>query len=399
MSLPPGIRTSPTDGPKVCRLLKSIYGLKQASRQWYAKFTAALLEIGFRQSWHDYALFTLRHHSTVVAVLLYVDDMLITGNSESAIAQVKSHLSSRFHMKDLGQAKYFLGIEIARSASGICLSQRKYALELVSEAGLSGAKPCKIPMDQNLKITSSEFDASVPVSTDDPLLTDLAPYQRLLGRLIYLTHTRPDINYPVQVLSQFMHAPKSSHMDMALKIVKYLKGTPGLGIFMPSKKDFQLTAFCDSDWALCPMSRRSLTGFCIKLGGSLISWRTKKQATVSRSSSEAEYRAMATAVCEIVWLYGLLGDLWMIVPRPIPLYCDNEAVVHIANNPIFHERTKHIEIDCHFIREKQQRGLIQTRSIQTNDQPADLLTKALGSKQHNYLLSKLGVFDVYKSPA
>ncbi|KAL3745639.1 hypothetical protein ACJRO7_014715 [Eucalyptus globulus] len=222
------------------------------------------------------------------------------GNNDSHVAKFKEYLHSTFHIKDLGSPKYFLGIEIARSDKGISLSQRKFVLEIVSEAGLSGYKPAVIPIEQNVKLTTHEYDLDIPSSNKDPLLKDPSGYQRLVGKLIYLTMTRPDICYAVQILSQFMHMPKESHMNAALKVVRYLKGCPGLGIFLSRECDMGMTAFCDTDYATCPMTRRSITGFCIKLGKSLISWKTKKQSTVSLSSAESEYRAMAKTTCEII---------------------------------------------------------------------------------------------------
>ncbi|GAV89144.1 hypothetical protein CFOL_v3_32563, partial [Cephalotus follicularis] len=290
-------------------------------------------------------------------------------------------------------------IEVARSSLGLVLNQRKYALELISEAGLSGGKPTGTPIEQNAKLTTIEYDAgtsdSKKAAENDPKIDDVAGYQRLVGRLIYLTITRPDISYSVQILSQFMHAPKQSHMEAALRVLRYLKNKPGLGILISSRSEMKLTAYCDSDWAACPMSRKSLTGFCVKLGDSLVSWKTKKQATVSRSSAEAEYRAMASATCEIIWILGLLKDLNVKGLEPVSLFCDNKAALHIAANPIYHERTKHIEIDCHLIREKVQQHVIKTEHIQTQEQPADILTKALGKTQHQYLLHKLGVLNIY----
>ncbi|KAL3741250.1 hypothetical protein ACJRO7_016822 [Eucalyptus globulus] len=224
------------------------------------------------------------------------------GNNDSHVARFKKYLHSTFHIKDLGPPKYFLGIEIARSDKGINLSQRKFILEIVSEVGLSGCKPAIIPAEQNAKLTTHEYDLNSSSSIEDPVLKDPSAYQRLVGKLIYFTMTRPDICYAVQILSQFMHSPKQSHMDAALKVVKYLKGCPRLGIFLSRDCNMKMTAFCDTDYATCPMTRRSITSFCIKLGKSLISWKTKKQSTVSLSSAESEYQAMAKTTCEVVWI-------------------------------------------------------------------------------------------------
>ncbi|GAV68584.1 hypothetical protein CFOL_v3_12087, partial [Cephalotus follicularis] len=211
---------------------------------------------------------------------------------------------------------------------------------------------------------------------------------------IYLTITRPDISYGFQLVSQFMHAPKKSHMDAALRILRYLKKEPGLGILMHSYNNLKLIAYYDSDWATCPMTRRSLTGYCTKLGDSLISRKSKRQVTVSRSSAEVEYRAMAATTCAVVWILGLLADFGIKGVEPVSLRGDNKAALHISTNPIYHERTKHIEIDYHLIREKIQQGVIKAEYVATHEQPADILTKGLGKAQHRYLESMLGVLNI-----
>lgn len=182
-------------------------------------------------------------------------------------------------------------------------------------------------------------------------------------------------------------------------LFQYIKAAPGQGLLLNSSTSLTIDAYCDSDWASCPITRRSVTGYLVKLGGSLISWKCKKQQTVSRSSAEAEFRSMAHAVAELVWITGLLKELGVIVQLPVNLFCDNKAALQIAANPIFHERTKHVEIDCYFIREKLLQGLIRTQHVSSQAQLANLLTKALTSQQHHQLLSKLGMFNLYHPPA
>ena len=211
---------------KVCKLLKSLYGLKQASRQWNIKLTNTLLSAGFIQSSYDYSLFTLKKPEGMVIVLIYVDDLLITGDNELLIREAKEALHQKFKLKDLGELKYFLGIEVLRSKTGVILNQRKYILELISDTGLSGAKPVNTPLETNLRLTSVEFDQTAGLQGDD-VLTDNSAYQRLVGKLMYATITRPDISYAVQTLSQFMQHPKRSHWEAAIRVVRYLKGTVG----------------------------------------------------------------------------------------------------------------------------------------------------------------------------
>jgi hypothetical protein len=385
MHIPPGFgRKGET---RVCKLNKSLYGLKQASRQWYAKLSSTLINAGYKQSKADYSLFVRSHKGNITAILVYVDDIILAGNNLEQIQKLKKHLGDHFKLKDLGNLKYFLGIEVARSKKGIFLSQRKYALEVLEDTGFLGAKPSTFPMEQNLALSKHDGD----------LIVDPSPYRRLVGKLIYLTITRPDLAYAVQVLSQFMDKPRTSHLDAAHRVLRYIKHSPGQGILLSATSNIQLHAFCDADWARCRDTRRSITGYCILLGSSPISWKTKKQTTVSRSSAEAEYRAMASTCCEITWLKQLLADLHIPHPQSAKLYCDNKAAIHIASNPVFHERTKHIEIDCHLIREKLQGGIIQTFHIPTTQQPADLFTKALGSKQFHHLLGKLGVINIHSN--
>ena len=233
------------------------------------------------------------------------------------------------------------------------------------------------------------------MSDKGDLLKDPGHYRRLVGRLIYLTVSRPDITCSVHVLSRFMHQPCKHHMEAALRVVRYLKNAPGQGLFFSSNSDFRLRAYCDSDWAGCPITRRPTTGYCVFLGPSLVSWRSKRQKTVSLSSAEAEYCAMTGACCELTWLRYLLKDLGVLHPEPALLYCDNKAALHIAANPVFHEWTRHIEMDCHYIRDKIQDGSVATRFVNSTHQLADVLTKALGKDVFTSMICKLGVRDIH----
>lgn len=319
---------------------------------------------------------------------MYVDDLIIGGDNATLISSFKSYLNRCFHMKDLGALKYFLGIEVSRGKQGIYLSQRKYALDIISECGLLGSKPVDSPIEQYHNLACDDGD----------FFTDPAKYRRLVGRLVYLVVTRPEMSYTVHILAQFLQQPRQKHWEAAIRAVRYLKSAPGQGVLISTKNDLSLSAYCDADWAACPLTRRSLTGYIIMLGDSIVSWKTKKQPTVSRSSAEAEYQSMAMTYSELKWTIALLDSLGIKRLKPVPFHCDNKAALHIAANPVFHERTKHIEVDCHFVRDGVMDDIIATQHIGTNEQLADLLTKPLGRQQLKYLLDKMGVRNLHAPP-
>ncbi|KAL2242415.1 UNVERIFIED_CONTAM: Retrovirus-related Pol polyprotein from transposon RE1 [Sesamum indicum] len=366
---------------KVCKLKRSLYGLKQASRQWNQELTSKLVQFGFIQSLNDYCLFVKGSGDSLVIVLVYVDDLLITGPSEELITEVKQFLDDVFSIKDLGYAKYFLGLEIARSPAGTWVTQHKYIHDLIADTGLDQCRPASTPLPPGLKLSSSS----------SPKLLDPESFRRLVGRLLYLGFTRPDISYGAQQLSQFLHEPCQDHLEAAMHLVRYLAGCPDLGLFLPASASSTITAYCDADWGSCVDTRRSLSGYCIFLGDALVSWKTKKQSTVSRSTAEAEYRSLGATVCELQWLSYILKDFHISVQTPISLYCDNQAALHIVANPVFHERTKHLEIDCHLVRDKFKSGFILPSHISGKLQIADMFTKSLPGPSFAAFVSKLGL--------
>ena len=294
MKLPPGFK-NPGE-TRVCRLQKSLYGLKQAPRCWFVKLAEALRTYDFQQTRSDYTLFIYFKRGIRLWILVYVDDLIISGNSPQQIQIFKDYLATCFRMKDLGPVKYFLGLEVARSPAGIYLCQQKYATDIVAEVGLLGCKPAGSPIDQNHKLGRA----------DGPFLADPETYRRLVGRVIYLAATQPDLTYSIHVLSQFMNKPRQEHWLAALKVVRYLKGITEQGILLRDDSPMHVTGWCDSDWGGFTLSRRSLTSWFVQFGDSLISWRTQKQDSVSRSSAEAEYRTMAEVTAELRGLKTLL---------------------------------------------------------------------------------------------
>lgn len=333
------------------------------------------MSIGFRHSKADYTLYTKVTENTITLVLIYVDDILISGNSKEEI------LSSDFHIKDMGPVSYFLGLEIDRSNVRFFISQRKYVLDLLKEFGMMTSTPLRLPWDAPISLTPDKGDS----------LPDPHCYQRLLGKLIYLTITRPDLSFPVHNLAQYIQRPTNVHMQAARRILRYLLTNPAQGILLASSIAAQLIAYCDSDWVSCLATRKSTSGYCVLLGDSPISWKTKKQSLVARSTVEAEYRAMALTCCEVTWLSSLLKDMGLLDLPPTIIKSDNQAALSIAANPVLHERMKHIEIDCHFIRDKTGAGEIKTTHVPSHSQVADVLTKGLPVKQHNYLIRKFEV--------
>ena len=282
-------------------------------------------------------------------------------------------------MKDLGYFSYFLGLEITHSTDGLYITQAKYVSELLSQAGLTDSKIVDTLVELNAHLIPTE---GKPLS--NPFL-----YRRLVGSLVYLTVTRPDISYVVHQVSQYLSTPRSTHYTAVLRIFWYLKDTLFHDLFYSAQSSLIFRAFSDADWAGDPTDRRSTTGYCFLLGSSLTSWRSKKQTHVARSSTEAEYRAFVDTTSELLWLRWLLKDLGASTSSVTPLYYDNQSAIHITHNDVFHKWTKHIEIDCHFIRYHLVHSALKLISVFSKDQLANIFTKSHPKRRFRTLVNNL----------
>ncbi|XP_021735132.1 uncharacterized protein LOC110701816 [Chenopodium quinoa] len=351
----------------VCLLEKSLYGLKQAPRAWYKRFADFVATIGFANSKSDTSLFIYRHGNDTAYILLYVDDIVLTALSDSLRRHIISRLNSEFAMKDLGPLSYFLGIAVTRGKNGLFLSQKKYAEEILEKAGMENCKPSPTHVDTKGKLSTQE----------GALYDDPTSYRRLCGALQYLTFTRPDISYVVQQVCLFMHSPLVEQLDALKRILRYIRGTTYFGLQLHKSSVSSLVSYTDADWGGCPDTRRSTSGYCVYLGDNLISWSSKRQPTLSKSSCEAEYRGVANVVSESCWVRNLLLELFLPISKATLVYCDNVIAIYLSSNPVQHQRTKHIEMDVHFVREKVQKGEVRVLHVPSRYQIADIFTKVL----------------------
>ncbi|XP_066333437.1 uncharacterized mitochondrial protein AtMg00810-like [Miscanthus floridulus] len=317
----------------------------------------------------DTSLFILRRGTETVYLLLYVNDIVLTASSEQLLHRLIAALKNEFAMKDLGPLHHFLGVAVQRHKDHLTLSQRQYILDILARHGMSDCKPCSTPVDTCAKVPA---DSGLPVA-------DPTTYRSLAGALQYLTFTRPDIAYAVQQICLHMRDPREVHLVAAKRILRYLQGTLSFGLIIPRSTPTQLVVYTDADWAGCPDTRRSTSGYAVFLRGSLISWSSKRQPTVSRSSAEAEYRVVANGVAEASWLQQLLQELHHPLQTSSLVYCDNISAVYLSSNPIQHQRTKHVEIDLHFVRERVAIGAVRVLHVPTTSQFADVFTKGLPS--------------------
>jgi hypothetical protein len=272
-------------------------------------------------------------------------------------------------MTDMGSLHYFLGIAVTRDSSGMHLSQAKYAVEILDNMGMTACKSSMTPIG-----TSPKLSASV-----GPPVANPTEYGSPAGVLQYLTFMRPDIAYVVQKVFLHMHDMHKQHLAAIKRILRYVKGTLSHGLQLHSSSLASMVTYTDADWAGCPVTRHSMSGFCVYLGDNLVSWSSKRQHTVSRSSAEAEYRAVANAVAEATWICQLFHELHRPSPPATVVFCDNVSIVYMSMNPVQHQRTKHIEIDLHFIRDRVALVQVCVLHVPSSRQFADILTKDLPS--------------------
>ncbi|KAL3830766.1 hypothetical protein ACJIZ3_019568 [Penstemon smallii] len=380
MSQPPGF-VHPDYPNYVCKLNRALYGLKQAPRAWYARLSSRLIELGFLSSKSDASLFIYRNGAVVIYLLVYVDDIVLTGSSSHAMEKLISLLCIDFPVKNLGGLNYFLGLECSRSPSGLLITQKKYILDLLRRTNMADCKPVHSPM-----ATSTRLSAYDSPNFEDPTL-----YRSVVGSLQYLLFTRPDLAFSVNKVCQYMHSPRVSHWQCVKRILRYLKSTADFGLLLQPSPNPCLAAFTDADWAGCLDDRKSTGGFCIFFGKNLVSWSSKKQSTIARSSTEAEYKALAHATCEVLWIQSLMTELGILSHTPPTLYCDNLGATYLSKNPILHYRTKHVDIDYHFVRDRVQAKALRVSFLSSKDQLADILTKPLSTSRFSTLRTSLAV--------
>jgi hypothetical protein len=379
----------------VCKLIKSLYGLKQAGRTWHLKIDIALKREGFIALDADHCMYIrqLTDLSPLCIIALYVDDLLLACNDLKALTQLKANLITQFEMEDLGEAVFILGIEIKRNRATRTLSigQPAYISSLLERHGMTNCKPASVPMDR--KNFSQLVKSPVGYLATAESIRE---YQAVIGGIMFaMLCTRPDIAFTVTTLAQFSSNPSPVHVTALNRLLYYLRGTiqqtityTGIG---DSQSDPILTGYCDADWGQSADDRRSVTGYVFLLAGGAISWQSKKQKTVALSTVEAEYMAAAQSTKEALWWRSTIQGLGYSIDHPTPLYSDNQGAIALAKNPEHHSRTKHIDIQYHFIRERVADRSVTLAFVGSEEMIADVLTKALDRQAHSKALKKLGM--------
>ncbi|KAJ7976200.1 Retrovirus-related Pol polyprotein from transposon TNT 1-94 [Quillaja saponaria] len=367
---------------KVLKLKKALYGLKQAPRAWNNRIDKYFQENGFVRCPHEYALYVKAHEKgDVLFVCLYVDDLIFTGNNPIMFEDFKKAMTYEFEMTDMGLMSYYLGFEVKQNDGGIFISQEVYAKDVLKKFQMLDSNSVNTPIECRVKLSKHDVGEKV-----DPTL-----FRSLVGSLRYLTYTRPDILYAVGVVSHYMESPTSTHMKMAKRILRYLRGTLDYGLFYSSSHIIDLVGYCDSDFAGDLDDRKSTTGFVFFMGNNAISWVSKKQPIVTLSTCEAEYVAAISCTCHAIWLRRLLKELQEPQKEATQIFVDNKSALALAKNPVFHDRSKHIDTMYHFIRECIAKKEVEVKFVKTLDQVENIFTKPLKFEVFQGLRELLGV--------
>ena len=366
----------------VYRLLKALYGLKQAPRAWYDTLSQFLLDNQFSRGTIDKTLFYKRHGEDVIYVQIYVDDIIFGSTSEKLCQRFSKLMQSNYEMSMMGELTYFLGLQVKQKEDGIFICQSKYVKDLLKKFGMEDSSPAKTPMSTSIKLDEDKKGKRV----------DIKVYRGMVGSLLYLTASRPDIMFATCLCARFQSDPKESHMVAIKRIFRYLKGTPNLGLWYPKGTGFNLVGYTDSDYAGCRIDRKSTSGSCQFLGQRLVSWFSKKQQSTATSTAEAEYIAAGSCCAQLLWIRNQLMDYGLVLEN-IPIMCDNTSAISIVANPVNHSTTKHIEIRYHFIREHAANGTISVNYVPTEKQLADIFTKPLNEATFNRLVSEIGMLN------
>ena len=378
---PPGFE-DPKHPDKVFRLNKALYGLKQAPRAWYDTLKEFLMKKGFKPGSLDPTLFTKSYDGELFVCQIYVDDIIFGCTDQRYSDEFAYMMSEEYQMSMMGELKFFLGLQIRQQRNGIFISQEKYLKDVLRKFGMQDCKGVKIPMPTNGHLCTDEngidFDHKV--------------YRSMIGSLLYLCASRPDIMLSVCMCARFQATPKESHHKAVKHILRYLAHTPTLGLWYPKGSAFDLVGYSDSDYAGDRVDRKSTSGTCHFLGRSLVCWSSKKQNCVSLSTAEAEYIAAGSCCAKLLWMKRTLKDYGINV-KNVSLYCNNESAIKIAHNPVQHSKTKHIQIRHHFLRDHVLKGDISIGHASTEDQLADIFTKPLDEKRFSKLRCELNILE------
>lgn len=343
-----------------------------------------LISIGFIRCKSDPNVYLLQHDDSLFLIVIYVDDLMMTGNLSSAIDLAKLALHNQFSMADLGLLHYFLGLEVSQSSSGIKMAQCKYASDLLIHFQMIECKPATSPFLSGIRF---EDACTTP-------LVDSTLYRQLVGSLLYLTHTRPDISYAVGVCSRYMKEPHELHWKATKRILRYVKITSSFGIFYAADCPLSLIGYIDSDWVGDGSDRKSTSGYVFNFSSSPFFWSSKKQSTIALSTTEAEYRGAANAATQVVWLQGLISEFGIQYPLPTIIFCDNQGSIQISIDLFQRKRTKNIEIHMHYIHGMIHDRVISLQYCPTEQQVAYIFTKSFTEKKFSELRAMLGVVDI-----